>query len=230
MKRKVHFCFLLFAHAILFLPSSPAAKIFHWVDEEGKKHFSDKPRNNQFIATAKPTRQFEALAADQLDSLEKLQKLQGSWQQTRSSPSHEDIAQLLATLWNLPLKQQPQIVKKPTVLTVENKRITIASRPKDQVTDNPQGKAQPGLSYSGQLEFYNEMPLDIGGFWSFEQGPNPFISAFLEQVSLSGNPVITPLQVRFDIQGDQLMVTVNLPDEFRVKQLRILYQKITGSP
>ncbi|WP_263079795.1 DUF4124 domain-containing protein [Endozoicomonas sp. Mp262] len=214
---------------VMMLSSNLTAKIFQWVDEDGKKHFSDKPRNNLFVGKSKPRPGFNALEPDGLTTEEKLKQLQGQWQQTQSSPSHEEITNLLASLWNMSSKRQPELMDMDTILTIESKHITIESKPGGKTVKDNTYQEQSPQTHNGKLEFYNEKPLEIDGFWSFDQAPNPFIMSFLEQVRMPNNKLKTSQQVRFDIQGNQLMITVNLPDDFRVKQLKILYKRQESS-
>ncbi len=212
---------------ILLISTTSYSQIFQWVDEQGRTHFSDKPRNNLYTGKTTNAPEFTPLPEDNRPALEKLTLLKGRWKQTQSSPSLTEMTNLLSSLWQLPDNQRAKFTKKDSILTMDQARILIENGPaSDTVQNNTDTEERFSKTFAAKLEFYNGTPLEIGGFWNFEQGVNPFISAFLGQVSMDNEKMKGTEQARFDIQGEKLMVTVKLPEKLRVPTLKIIYEKL----
>ncbi|MDB2384717.1 hypothetical protein N9V90_02665, partial [Endozoicomonas sp.] len=101
----------------------------------------------------------------------------------------------------------------------------LQNRASEAITQTNTYKEKEKPKHAAKLEFYNAIPLEVGGYWSFEKGFNPIITGFLEQIKANNNMWQHSEQVRFDIQASKLMITVKLPREFKTPLLKIMYEK-----
>ncbi len=207
-------------------PSFTHSEIYQWEDEKGVRYFSDKPKNN--LSAKQDNAQktlFKALPPDAHAPREKLRLLQGEWKQVQSSPNLEEMANLLASLWQIPVSADAIPLERDFTLIVKDSRITVTPKLKEDSIQNNTDRQQTFKTHTAKIELYNATPLEIEGFWSFESISNPITSAFLEQTSPDADAGTRLNQVRFDLQGSQLMATVYFPEKYRIKLLRIIYEK-----
>lgn len=211
---------------ITFFAVNIQPKIFEWVDDRGVKHFSDRPITNTFEQTFdKKIEDFIPLSQDMRPASEKLASLQGIWIQTHSSPSIPELINLMNALWDREWTNEITVGELEGVLTVQGNRITLQNRASEALTQSNTYKSKEYQKHGAKLEFYNGIPLEVGGDWSFEQGFNPIVTGFLEQIEANNNMWQHSEQIRFDVEASKLMVTVKLPAEFKTSALKIIYEK-----
>ncbi|MDD7805050.1 MAG: hypothetical protein PUP46_05715 [Endozoicomonas sp. (ex Botrylloides leachii)] len=216
-------CFVFLT--VFFFTATLQSTIFEWVDEKGIKYFSDRPRNN--IAENVPENRqdnFIPLAKDTRAASDKLKALQGNWIQINSSPSTLELINRMDAIWGSIAKPMA-FDKMESLLTVQRNTITLQNKPNEVVTQTNTYKETQRPMHTAKLEFYNGIPLEVSGYWSFEKGFNPVVKGFLDQLEANNNIWKYSEQVRFDIQASKLMVTVKLPAEFKIPLLKIIYEK-----
>ncbi|WP_330925695.1 DUF4124 domain-containing protein [Candidatus Sororendozoicomonas aggregata] len=215
---------------LFIAPSVTPSEIYQWEDEKGVRYFSDKPQNNLSAKEDSAEKElFKALPPDTHSPKEKLRLLQGEWKQVQSSPNLAEMANLLASLWQMPISADTIPPERDFTLAIKDSRITITPKPKGDSIQNNTDRQQNFKVHTAKIELYNATPLEIDGFWSFESISNPITSAFLEQTGPDADAGTRLNQVRFDLQGNQLMATVYFPEKYRIKALKIIYEKTGDS-
>ncbi|MDP0588880.1 MAG: DUF4124 domain-containing protein [Candidatus Endonucleobacter bathymodioli] len=244
--------------SILFLITLSALadykpKIFQWTDERGVKHFSDNPENNildpkkDLSENSLPQQEktpLLPLAEDNRLAEDKLSSLQGSWIQVNITPSIKEVIGLMTpTHPDGSAKEETtptnNIISTLTVtgthFSIKNKLNTLITQTNTSTNTNT---ANFKTAHTGNLEIYKDSPLDIKGYWSFEDDSTPFATTLREQMihysmkTNSKNTIPTQRdsqdrqeQVRIDIQKDILMASIKQPPSSPLKILRIFYKK-----
>ena len=80
-------------------------------------------------------------------------------------------------------------------------------------------------THTGKLETYSDTPVIIDGYWTLSGTTNPFLNSYIGEMGSSQLPDNEFKNIRFDIKGKQMMVTVSIPKKYNQPELKILYER-----